>query len=32
MIGITAAGTFIVYGLLYVIPIQPFVWVFERYV
>ena len=32
MIGIAAVGTFLTYGLLYIIPVQPFVSVFERYV
>ena len=31
MIGIAAVGSFLMYGLLYIIPIKPFVWVFERY-
>jgi len=30
MIGIAGVGTFLMYGLLYVIPVKPFVWVFER--
>lgn len=31
IIGVSVLGTFIVYGLLYITPIKPFVWVFERY-
>ena len=30
MIGVTAIGTFLMYGFLYIIPIKPFIWVFER--
>ena len=31
MIGIAGVGTFLMYGLLYIIPVKPFVWVFERW-
>ena len=30
MIGISVTGTFLMYFLLYIIPIKPFIWLFER--
>ena len=31
MIAIAAVGSLVMYGLLYVIPVKPFIWVFERW-
>ena len=31
MVGIGAIGSGLMYGFLYIIPIKPFIWIFERY-
>ena len=32
MIGVGLTGSFITYLVLYIIPIGPFVWLFDKYV